>query len=247
MNSLENSLAPILLPLSSLRLFQLPRATRLALEMLDRLEGGALAVELPHGVRVRTGHGPLVAHLRVRDHAVFDDVLARNRWEERVAAGERPADVLADLAITARDNARTPMQRSAAPGAGFTTGTPWLKPNPNHARINVAAQEADPDSVLNYYRRLIGLRKAERVLVEGAYHPLMASHRQIYAYCRGEGAGRLVVIVNLGKRPARYCHAGLMLAHEGLLLANLPVAPHAPRDSLQLRPYEARVYRVGAR
>lgn len=139
------------------------------------------------------------------------------------------------------------MQWSAAPGAGFTTGTPWLKPNPNHARINVAAQEADPDSVLNYYRRLIGLRKAERVLVEGAYHPLMASHRQIYAYCRGEGAGRLVVIVNLGKRPARYCHAGLMLAHEGLLLANLPVAPHAPRDSLQLRPYEARVYRVGAR
>ncbi len=77
MNSLENSLAPILLPLSSLRLFQLPRATRLALEMLDRLEGGALAVELPHGVRVRTGHGPLVAHLRVRDHAVFDEVLAR--------------------------------------------------------------------------------------------------------------------------------------------------------------------------
>lgn len=55
------------------------------------------------------------------------------------------------------------------------------------------------------------------------------------------------MIVNLGKRPARYCHAGLMLAHEGLLLANLPVAPHAPRDSLQLRPYEARVYRVGAR
>ena len=77
MNSLENSLAPILLPLSSLRLFEMPRATRLALEMLDRLEGGALAIELPHGVRVRTGHGPLVAHLRVRDHAVFDEVLAR--------------------------------------------------------------------------------------------------------------------------------------------------------------------------
>ena len=116
-----------------------------------------------------------------------------------------------------------------------------------NAHINVAAQEADPDSVLNYYRRLIGLRKAERVLVEGAYHPLMASHRQIYAYCRGEGAGRLVVIVNLSKQPARYCHAGLMLAHEGLLLANLPVAPHAPRDTLQLQPYEARVYRVAVR
>lgn len=176
--------------------------------------------------------------------ADFDDVLARNRWHERVAAGEDEAAVLADLALTARDNARTPMQWSDAPGAGFTTGRPWLAPNPNHARINVAAQQADPDSVLNYYRRLIALRKAERGLVEGAYHPLMASHRQIYAYCRGEGAGRLVVIVNLGPRPARYCHAGLLLAHDGLLLANLPVAPHAPRDTLSLRPYEARVYRV---
>ncbi len=178
--------------------------------------------------------------------ADFDDVLARNRWQERTAAGEDEAAVLADLALTARDNARTPMQWSAAPGAGFTTGRPWLAPNPNHVRINVAAQQADPDSVLNYYRRLIALRKAERGLVEGAYHPLMASHRQIYAYCRGEGAGRLVVIVNLGPRPARYCHAGLLLAHDGLLLANLPVAPHAPRDTLSLRPYEARVYRVGA-
>lgn len=178
--------------------------------------------------------------------ADFDDVLARNRWQERTAAGEDEAAVLADLALTARDNARTPMQWSDAPGAGFTTGRPWLAPNPNHVHINVAVQQADPDSVLNYYRRLIALRKAERGLVEGAYHPLMASHRQIYAYCRGEGAGRLVVIVNLGPRPARYCHAGLMLAHDGLLLANLPVAPHAPRDTLSLRPYEARVYRAAA-
>lgn len=77
MNALENTLAPLLMPLSSLRLFEMPRATRLALEMLDRLEGGALAIELPQGVRVRAGHGPLVAHLQVRSHAVFDDVLAR--------------------------------------------------------------------------------------------------------------------------------------------------------------------------
>ncbi len=64
-------------PIAGLRLTRLPRATRLCLEMLDRLDGGALAVELPDGLRVRAGHGPLVAHLRVRDHAVFDEVLAR--------------------------------------------------------------------------------------------------------------------------------------------------------------------------
>ena len=74
------------------------------------------------------------------------------------------------------------------PGAGFTTGKPVAQTQPQ-PRPHQRRPEADPDSVLNHYRRLIALRKAERVLVEGAYHPLMASHRQIYAYCRGEGPG----------------------------------------------------------
>ncbi|HRM69969.1 MAG TPA: SAM-dependent methyltransferase, partial [Thauera phenylacetica] len=65
MNALDHALQP----LAGLRLARLPRATRLCLEMLDRLDGGAIAVELPDGLRVRAGHGPLVAHLRVRDHA----------------------------------------------------------------------------------------------------------------------------------------------------------------------------------
>ncbi|TMW77763.1 SAM-dependent methyltransferase, partial [Thauera sp. UPWRP] len=73
MNALDHALQP----LAGLRLARLPRATRLCLEMLDRLDGGAIAVELPDGVRVRAGHGALVAHLRVRDHAVFDEALAR--------------------------------------------------------------------------------------------------------------------------------------------------------------------------
>lgn len=73
MNALENALQP----LASIKLSRLPRATRLALEIFDRLDGGALAIELPDGTHLRAGHGPLVAHLRVRDHAVFDETLAR--------------------------------------------------------------------------------------------------------------------------------------------------------------------------
>ncbi|HQZ03420.1 MAG TPA: cyclopropane-fatty-acyl-phospholipid synthase family protein, partial [Thauera sp.] len=73
MNALEQALQPI----AGIKLSRLPRATRLALEVFDRLDGGALAIELPDGVRLRAGHGPLVAHLRVRDHAVFDEALAR--------------------------------------------------------------------------------------------------------------------------------------------------------------------------
>lgn len=77
MNALENALGPLLQPLASVVAERLPRATRLALELLDRLQGGALAIELPDGPQVRAGHGALVAHLRVRDHAVFDEALAR--------------------------------------------------------------------------------------------------------------------------------------------------------------------------
>jgi len=73
MNALEHALQP----LTSIKLSRLPRATRLALEIFDRLDGGALAIELPDGTHLRAGHGPLVAHLRVRDHAVFDETLAR--------------------------------------------------------------------------------------------------------------------------------------------------------------------------
>lgn len=73
MNALDHALQP----LASARLHRLPRAARLVLEMLDRVDGGAVAVELPDGQRVRCGHGHLVAHLRVRDHAVFDEVLTR--------------------------------------------------------------------------------------------------------------------------------------------------------------------------
>ncbi|MDI3489785.1 MAG: cyclopropane-fatty-acyl-phospholipid synthase [Thauera sp.] len=73
MNALEHALQP----LASIKLSRLPRATRLALEIFDRLDGGAIAIELPDGTHLRAGHGPLVAHLRVRDHAVFDETLAR--------------------------------------------------------------------------------------------------------------------------------------------------------------------------
>lgn len=68
-----------------------------------------------------------------------------------------------------RDHARTPMQWDASENAGFTSGTPWLMVNPDYVRVNAAAQESDPDSVLNYYRRLIALRKERPAMVYGEF------------------------------------------------------------------------------
>ena len=80
-----------------------------------------------------------------------------------------------------RDNARTPMQWNADKNAGFTTGEPWIKVNPNYTEINVEAQENDPGSVLNYYRALIQLRKDQDVIRDGDYrdHARLGQHLRL--------------------------------------------------------------------
>lgn len=174
----------------------------------------------------------------------FDCVFARNEYALQLAQGRAPADIIDELAILARDNSRTPMQWDASANAGFTTGTPWLKLNANYTAINVAAQQDDPDSVLNYHRRLIALRKAEPALVHGRYALLMAEDPQVYAYTRTLGDARIVVITNLSDEPALYREEGITLRHGELLLANHAVAPHEECDGITLQPFEARVYRV---
>ena len=175
----------------------------------------------------------------------FNDVLTKNRFALMKREGLAERDIIDLLSIVSRDNARTPMQWDGAANAGFSPGTPWLRVNPNFNEINAELQERDPASVLNHYRRLIGLRKREPGLVHGHYELLMQDDAQIYAYSRTHDAQRYVIITNMTRDEARYHQRGLLLDGGGLLLANQPVEPHAPTDSLLLRPYEARVYRLG--
>lgn len=108
---------------------------------------------------------------------------------------------------SSRDNARTPMQWTGEPGAGFTTGTPWLGINPNHRHINVSAQQTDPESVLHYYRRLIALRAASTTLKVGAFAPVYAKGGVI-AYTRTQGVEQILVLLNFATRRAKAPFAG---------------------------------------
>ena len=63
------------------------------------------------------------------------------------------------LSVHSRDNSRTPVQWTDEENGGFTTGTPWIEVNKNYKTINAASQVDDPDSVFNYYRQLVQLRK----------------------------------------------------------------------------------------
>jgi oligo-1,6-glucosidase len=104
--------------------------------------------------------------------------------------------------IIGRDNGRTPFQWNASPNAGFTTGEPWLKVNPNYTEINAAAQDADENSPLNYFRRLIKLRKNNLALIYGKteYHDL--DNEQVFAYTRELDGRRLLVLLNFSDRDA---------------------------------------------
>src|SRR6185295_11010970 len=106
----------------------------------------------------------------------FRDIEARNHYASAVRRGHDPAAVLAAMAPMHRDNARTPMQWDASPHAGFTTGTPWIAVNPNHVTINATAARADEAPVFHHYRRLIELRHASDVVVDGVFEMQLADH-----------------------------------------------------------------------
>ena len=101
-----------------------------------------------------------------------------------------------------RDNARTPMQWCGEKNAGFTTGTPWLKVNSNYPEINVEKQEKDADSVLNYYRSLVAVRKSpeyKNVFTYGEFAPEYADTATVMGYYRFDGEKRMLVVANFGK------------------------------------------------
>ena len=127
-----------------------------------------------------------------------DDISARDEYKVALEAGLSPEEALKVIARFSRDNARTPMQWSAGKNAGFTTGTPWLKVNPNYTSINAKAQMADPDSVMNFYKKLIALRKDplyRETIVYGALEPVWQERHNLMAYYR-KGEYTLLVVGN---------------------------------------------------
>ena len=126
----------------------------------------------------------------------YNDVESVNYYKILLERGVSEADALEVLRQRSRDNARTPMQWSAKPGVGFTDGKPWLESPDNYQSINVEAEEQDPDSILNYYRKLAKLRKDYPVIADGGIRFLDAGNGKVFAYERSLGGQRLTVVCN---------------------------------------------------
>ena len=173
----------------------------------------------------------------------YDDVEVKGLWRTLVETGQVPAEeLLANLRHTSRDHARTPMQWTAEPNGGFSTGRPWLAVNPNFTEINAAAQVDDPDSVFAHHRALIALRKAHPALVHGAYRDIDPDHEQIFGYTRTLGGTTLLVIINMGRDPLDF------QLPEGLAITATLLSTRAEHAAgaaaIRLEGWEAGVYDV---
>lgn len=132
----------------------------------------------------------------------YDDISTHGEYQMALEAGLTEEAALKVCYINSRDNARTPMQWDGTANAGFTSGKPWLKVNPNYKDLNVKRELADETSVLSYYKKLIALRKSEdykEVFTYGAFVPLFENEPDIFAYERKLDNQSVIILANFSK------------------------------------------------
>lgn len=166
----------------------------------------------------------------------YRDVESINYYKILIRQGKTEEEALKILGQRSRDNGRTPMQWSGKKYAGFSEQTPWISIPSNYKEINVEAEEQDPDSVLNYYRKLVRLRKEYPVIQEGSIDFLCQDQEGIFAYERVLGKQRLVVYHNLTEEEIPL-PMPVEVSEGTLLLENYP-QKYAGERVVSLRPYE---------
>ncbi len=170
------------------------------------------------------------------DPEMYEDVQTRYQYAHTNLRRSKKVR-LQKMWRSSRDSARTPVQWDGTEHAGFTTGTPWFYVNPNYKKINVAQQEKDPGSILNFYRKAIRLRKYLPVVRYGSYAEHFPRSRKVYTYSRRIAGEKLLVVCSFSEKPARFrLPKGFDLLGAKLLLTNYPA------QEARLQPYECRVY-----
>ncbi|MEY3500541.1 MAG: hypothetical protein RL308_2210 [Bacteroidota bacterium] len=139
----------------------------------------------------------------------------------------------------ARDNGRTPFQWDATKNAGFTSVEPWLKVNDNHVVLNAEAEEKDPNSELNYFRKMVKLRKSNLTLVYGKYNLVDSENKNIYAYTRELNGEKLLILLNFSSQKATV-KTGLDTKKAKLLITNYG----GKSSTTEVRPYEAIIFKL---
>jgi oligo-1,6-glucosidase len=186
-----------------------------------------------------------MANIRFTDIRDYRDLMTINYYNQLRRQGGDLKEFLAAQAEVSRDNGRTPMQWNGDTNAGFTGGSPWIRVNPDHRVVNVAAAERDTGSVLHYFRRMIRLRKSEPALVYGRYQLLDRENPEVFAYTRTLNGRTLLVALSFSRGGGRTGIPAGYTAGKSLInnLANSPVQGRR----LVLQPYQAVVLELKRR
>jgi oligo-1,6-glucosidase len=167
----------------------------------------------------------------------YRDVQTMNEYKRQKSIGASLPAYIKRIGFESRDNGRTPFQWNKQANAGFTSGKPWIKVNPNYKTINAAAQEKDLNSTLNYFRKVVKLRKGNLVLVYGNYTLLDKNNPNVYAYTRELDGKKMLILLNFSSKRAVF-NTDINLSNATLLLSNYKKR----LESKSLLPYEAAVY-----
>lgn len=161
-----------------------------------------------------------------------DTINKYNKWKD-IYTNEQ---IMHYFGKRSRDNARTPMQWDDSYNAGFTSGTPWLEINPNYKEINAKQQVNDPDSIFNYYVKMIEIRKQYPTIIHGTYELLLENHPQVFSYLRQYNNQKILVICNYFKDE--------ITLDKDFISNNATLLAGNYHDDLKetLRAYEAKVY-----
>lgn len=180
-------------------------------------------------------------NLRLPSVGMYQDVMTKNN--ARIASRLLPKKAVLKLVqSSSRDSARTPMQWSGEKNAGFSSAVPWFFVNENYKQINVQAQEEDPDSLLNFYRKLLKFRKEHPVAIYGSYRELMPKDKNLYVYERSYEGSRLLVICSFTRAQIRFeAPEGTELSRGVNVLSNYEMN-FIISNGFTTRPYELRVY-----
>ena len=179
-----------------------------------------------------------MTNIRLASIDQYLDVASKNAYHS-FHLREKVEMRLRRIHVSSRDSARTPVQWNREKNAGFTTGEPWFFVNQDYKRINVEAEEQDPGSILNFYRKCLALRKSSETLIWGKYREHFPMSSRLYMYERSYEGERVLVVCSFSKNEVRI---RLPKGYEGpgeLMLSNYE---RAGQDNV-LRPYEVRVLR----
>lgn len=167
----------------------------------------------------------------------FHDIESINAYKEWCESGRVPHEIFWPcMRFTSRDNARTPMRWDDSENAGFTTGIPWMKVNPNYKEINAKEELEDSNSVFHYYQKLIRLRKQYTIIVYGKYELLLPEDEDLFAYTRELEEEKILIVGNFSDQsidfnlPERFVSAKCLIAN---------VSNSYEERRMVIKPYEA--------